>query len=100
MANIKLKEIEELAKGVIKLLENSILGDESPPIELLLKYHRTYKQRENKFDKENELKSMNVKQISKTNTKILDNIYQFFIETMESICDIYAHKYGNECNLQ
>ena len=96
----KLKEIEDLAKKVIKLLENSICGDEPLPIDFLLKYHRIYKQREDKFDKENDMESMNAKQISKMNIKAIDNIHKFFIETMDNLCDIYAHKYGNECNLQ
>lgn len=83
---------------MIKILQAAISGQE-PPIELILKHNRATRDREI-GQAENELKSMTVKQISGNNMALIENLHRSLILCMDQICDSYAIKYGNECNVQ
>jgi hypothetical protein len=49
---------------------------------------------------ENDLKAMTMKQLSGQNLTIIENLHKNIIHCMDEICDRYAIKYGNECNIQ
>lgn len=94
----KLKEIEEYSRRLIKILQAAIAGDE-PPIELILKHNRAIREK-SQLQHESDLKAMTLKQLSQQNMLIIENLHNSFIVCMDQICDSYAVKYGNECNVQ
>lgn len=98
LASKKLKEIDEYTKRLIKILQAAVSGQE-PPIELILKHNRATRERE-LHQAEHEFKSMTVKQISGSNMTLIENLHKGLILCMDEICDTYAIKYGNECNVQ
>ena len=71
---------------------------EEPPIELILKHNRGV--RSNKVHAESDLKAMTLKQLTYQNMGIIEKLHGDIIGCMDDICDSYAIKYGNECNIQ
>lgn len=82
-----------------KIVSSAMRGEE-PPIELILKHNRGFKNNNNKQKSEADLKAMTLKQLTYQNLSIIDRLHTDITECMDDICDSYAIKYGNECNVQ
>jgi hypothetical protein len=97
-ASRKLKEIDDYAKKLVKIMQSVLKGDE-PPIELILKHNRGLKDKD-KLSTESEFRGLTIKQLTQQNLGVIDGLHRSFVQCMDEICDSYALKYGNECNVQ
>ena len=102
ISNKNLVDTEELSKKLMKIMQSAIRGDE-PPLEFILKHHKGIKDRkEIEINKDNLANTTNqhFKQICQKNSTLIEGLHKSFLECMDDVCDNYAQKYGNECNLQ
>lgn len=100
--NKKLKDVEDYAKRLMAILEAAIKGEE-PPIELILKHNRGAQESINKYNKklqDNDLKDVTIRHLTQQNLNIVEALHQSYIDYMNKICDNYAIRYGNDCNMQ
>lgn len=93
----KLLESDELSKCLISMLQAAI-KDQELPIEIILKHNRA--KGKEKAINENELKALTLRELNQQNLNMCDGINRFFQQSMDQICDDYAAKYGNQCNVQ
>jgi hypothetical protein len=93
----KLREADEHSRKLMKMLHSSVRGEEVP-IEIILKHNRTKETAKGAND--NELRKLPVKDLTQHNLNAIDELNRNFVQCMDQICDEYASKYGNECNVQ
>ena len=102
ISNKKLIEAEHLSKKLMEVMQSAIRGDE-PPLDSMLKHHKRIKDRKsNEFNKYNinNANNKNLKQVCQKNSNLIEILHKSLLEYMDDVCDSYAQKYGNECNLQ
>ncbi len=63
-------------------------------------FEETQNKEKPKIAYENDFKEMTLKDLTSQNLTIIDELNKGFALCMEQICDDYAAKYGNECNVQ
>jgi len=102
LTNKKLKEIEDFTKKLMLVMEANIKGEELP-IELVLQHNRRVQEGLTKHQKmmlQNELKDSTIKSLTLQNLALTEDLSKCYVKYMDKICELYAVKYGNECNLQ
>ena len=100
LTNKKIKEIDDFAKRLMTISEAAIKGDE-PPIEMILKHNRGQDNLgRQKTVKDSELKGLTIKTLNQQNLALSEGLYQTYTKYMDRLCENYAMKYGNDCNLQ
>jgi len=100
LTNKKLKEIDDYAKRLMTISESAIKGEE-PPIELILKHNRGKDNLGHQRKvQDHELKGATIKALNQQNLALSETLHQTYTSYMDRLCENYALKYGNDCNLQ
>lgn len=94
-ATNQLKDLEEFSKRLVEVVKSIIKGQD-PEIQLILKHNRNSRNIAQK-SKEDEFTMRMLKQRAQENLNSVNNVYVAFSTCMDTICDLYAMKYGLGC---